>query len=351
MINSLARLLCLCTRIVSASGLLLAQTVTAAPMPKDPAAILALALAKNGLNVPGLKPWHLRVIYQTFDENGQPKDTGVFEEWWAGPKQYKQSYTSKSFTRTIYVTDAGTFKTGDAGPLPLGEWLLDRRLLSPIPEPDKDVVLLQRKQEFGKGQLDCVVLARKITNYNAAPTALFPTYCFEPDKPMLRWSGSYGKRNSYYNKIGLFQETTYIAQDFSVKEVDNLPVVTAHIETLSTLTKVNDADFSPPADAVRVTNPDAVNVAEKVIQGKAIKKVSPGYPLYARQHHIEGKVIIQTEIGEDGRLHELTVISAPDPILAISSLVALQQWQYQPFLLNGEPVRVETQIEVVYSLK
>ena len=82
--------------------------------PKDPAALLALARNQNGLEASGLQPWHIRVTYRTFDDAGQPKGTGVFEEWWAGPKQYKQSYTGKGFTQTDYVTDTGTYRTGEA---------------------------------------------------------------------------------------------------------------------------------------------------------------------------------------------------------------------------------------------
>ena len=166
-----------------------------------PEALLALARNQNGLEAPGLQPWHIRVTYQTFDDAGQPKGTGVFEEWWAGPKQYKQSYTGKDFTQTDYVTDTGTYRTGEANFPPLAESLLKMRLLDPIPEIPGDVVFLKRKQAFGSVSLECAVLARKMMNLGSAPTALFPTYCFDSVKPMLRWSGSYGQRNSLSNHI------------------------------------------------------------------------------------------------------------------------------------------------------
>ncbi|HYK38037.1 hypothetical protein [Alloacidobacterium sp.] len=68
-------------------------------LPKDPAMLLAMARSQNGLDAPGLQPWHLKASYQTFDDNGQPKDTGVFEEWWAGPKQYNAAIQAKTSHR------------------------------------------------------------------------------------------------------------------------------------------------------------------------------------------------------------------------------------------------------------
>src|ERR1700722_19723906 len=116
-------------------------------LPKNPADILSSARSQNGLEAPGLPAWHLKATYQTFDENGQQRNSGVFEEWWAGPKEYRRSYASKDFTQTEYVTDTGTYRLGDQNFPPLAELLLAARILSPLPEAsdaDKDVVLLRR---------------------------------------------------------------------------------------------------------------------------------------------------------------------------------------------------------------
>ena len=76
----------------------------------------------------------------------------------------------------------------------------------------------------------------------------------------------------------------------------------------------------------------------------------PEYPVSAKRNRIEGKVVIQVEIGEDGYVHEMTILSAPDPSLAIAAMLAVHQFQYKPYLLNGKPVRVDTQITVIYRL-
>src|SRR5579884_1978142 len=314
------------------------------PVPKDPAAMLALAAAQNGLEAPDLKPWHLRATYQTFDEAGQTKDSGVFEEWWAGPKKYKRSYSSKNQIKTIYVTESGTYTTEPDQGSSMAEWLLTPRLLTPIPALDKEAVLIRRTLNFGSTQLDCVVVARKMPGLGSASSALFPTYCFEPGKPMLRWSGSYGERDSFYNHIVLFQER-YVAQDVNITEDNNRPVLAAHVESVSLLTDIKDDEFTPPADAVRADSSDPVKIDSQALQkGKRIKVSVPVYPSSAKQAHIQGDVTLQVEIGEDGHVHEMRVLSAPDPSIAVSAMLAVHQWQYQPFLINGKPVRVQTQI-------
>jgi TonB family protein len=322
-------------------------------LPKNPADILSSARSQNGLEAPGLPAWHLKATYQTFDENGQQRNSGVFEEWWAGPKEYRRSYASKDFTQTEYVTDTGTYRLGDQNFPPLAELLLAARILSPLPEAsdvDKDVVLLRRPQDFGKISLECVVMARKMPNLITAPSALFPTYCFDPKLPMLRWSGSYGQRISLYNAIVSFNGR-YIAKDLMVAERDNHRILSAHVDTLESLPNVVETDFIPPSGAIHLETPVKINVEENVTQGRIEKKVAPEYPAYAKEKHIEGEVLIHAEIGEDGHIHEMTILKAPDPTLAIAAMQAVQQWQYKPYLLKGKPVRVITDIRVVYSLR
>jgi len=55
-------------------------------------------------------------------------------------------------------------------------------------------------------------------------------------------------------------------------------------------------------------------------------------------------------IGKDGKIHELHVVSAPWPSLAASALQAVSQWEYKPYLLNGETVDVDTEVNVIFAL-
>jgi TonB family protein len=79
-------------------------------------------------------------------------------------------------------------------------------------------------------------------------------------------------------------------------------------------------------------------------------KKQPVYPEQAKKDRVEGKVVLAAVIGKDGTVENLRVVSGPSP-LQPSALDAVRQWRYKPYLLNGEPVEVDTTIRVVYTLE
>ncbi|HVO82114.1 MAG TPA: energy transducer TonB [Terriglobales bacterium] len=106
---------------------------------------------------------------------------------------------------------------------------------------------------------------------------------------------------------------------------------------------------STPVAVPRVATPQRVRVSQGVSQGLLIRKVQPVYPPLARQARIQGNVVLQAEISKEGTIENLRLISG-HPMLAPSAIDAVKQWRYKPYFLNGEPVEVETQITVIFSL-
>ena len=106
---------------------------------------------------------------------------------------------------------------------------------------------------------------------------------------------------------------------------------------------------STPMAIPRVATPQRVRVSQGVSQGLLIRKVQPVYPPLARQARIQGNVVLQAEISKDGTIENLRLMSG-HPMLAPSAIEAVKQWRYKPYFLNGEPVEVETQITVIFSL-
>ncbi len=80
-----------------------------------------------------------------------------------------------------------------------------------------------------------------------------------------------------------------------------------------------------------------------------VHKVVPTYPPLARTARIQGAVILQAMIGKSGTIENLRLLSG-HPMLAPAAIEAVRQWRYRPYILNGEPVEVETQITVNFSL-
>jgi protein TonB len=95
--------------------------------------------------------------------------------------------------------------------------------------------------------------------------------------------------------------------------------------------------------------PKRVRISQGVSQGLLLKKVQPEYPKKARKKHVQGSVLMQAVIGKTGDVADLHVISG-DELLVPSAVEAVKQWKYKPYLLEGEPVQVETQITVNYVL-
>jgi protein TonB len=106
---------------------------------------------------------------------------------------------------------------------------------------------------------------------------------------------------------------------------------------------------STPVAVPKVATPQRVRVSQGVTAGLVLKKIQPPYPPLARQARIQGSVLLQAEISKDGSIQNLRLISG-HPMLAPAAIEAVKQWKYKPYILNGEPVEVETQITVNFTL-
>jgi TonB family protein len=95
--------------------------------------------------------------------------------------------------------------------------------------------------------------------------------------------------------------------------------------------------------------PSKVRVSEKDSQRLLVKKVPPDYPEVARQARVQGAVVLRAVINKSGNIEEISLVSG-HPMLAPAAIEAVKKWKYKPYLLNGEPVTVETQIIVDFSL-
>jgi periplasmic protein TonB len=91
------------------------------------------------------------------------------------------------------------------------------------------------------------------------------------------------------------------------------------------------------------------HVSSGVMQGMLIDKVVPAYPAIARATRTSGAVILQATISRAGTIENLRVISGP-AMLRQAALDAVKQWRYRPYMLNGQPVEVETAVEVDFTL-
>jgi len=96
----------------------------------------------------------------------------------------------------------------------------------------------------------------------------------------------------------------------------------------------------PPTRVIRTST---------ILEGNLIRKVQPVYPPLARSVRIQGPVVLVAIISKAGTIDNLRAISG-HPMLVPAALDAVSQWRYRPYILNNEPIEVETQITVNFIL-
>jgi hypothetical protein len=200
---------------------------------------------------------------------------------------------------------------------------------------------LQRK--FGALQLSCTALSYKggkNVDENSA------SFCFETAKPILRYSNSSQRTNqTLFDHISLFQGR-YVAVDTQLAFLGK-PSLSVHIQSLGALSPADRTGLDAPAAAVSVTT--RVQLTSSESENLTLRKVAPQYPSTAKMQGVQGRVIFLTVIGKDGHVLELHPLAGPQP-LQKPAADAVRQWTYKPYLVDGEPVEVKTEVYVIFNL-
>ncbi len=95
--------------------------------------------------------------------------------------------------------------------------------------------------------------------------------------------------------------------------------------------------------------PQRIRISQGVTKGLLIHRVEPTYPPLARAARVQGEVVLTAVISTSGEIENLQLVSG-HPMLVPEAIAAVRQWRYKPYLLNGQPVEVETTITVIFSL-
>jgi periplasmic protein TonB len=105
-----------------------------------------------------------------------------------------------------------------------------------------------------------------------------------------------------------------------------------------------------PATIVRPPVPASVHLPSKFVEGFLIYKSIPQYPAIAKSAGQQGTVVLQATISKSGTIENLQVISGA-PMLQQAAIDAVKTWRYRPYLLNEQPVEVETTVNVIFKLE
>lgn len=165
------------------------------------------------------------------------------------------------------------------------------------------------------------------------------------------------ERNNRELDDKVFREPKYIPRTTSMvrdePSSDGPPaidgLVPGGIPGATTSVVITDIARAVPATIVKPTPPQKLRVSSGVAAGMLMYQMRPQYPRLAVQARIQGTVVLQAVIGKDGTVQDLRLISG-HPLLAPAAIEAVKQWRYRPYLLNNEPVEVDTQINVNFTL-
>jgi hypothetical protein len=295
----------------------------------DLAAWLHQEAALNGLESTELQPWHIAVVYDQFDEDGDNVHSGVYEEFWAGPKKYKRIYKSDNFNQADYATERGLFRLGNQQWPDRAESQVRAEIVAPFyyAEALQGFSARSVKRAFGRYKLQCV-LVETGTRTVSDPTQ----YCFEPDGSVLRYARGWGWFQTAYNGIVSFQGRN-IAREVEVTKAGK-PYLKLHVDMLEMISHLDEADLTPP--------PDAVSLLGKRVSGvnpSPIIQISPEWPTSLRGQHFS--VEVEIVMGKDGHVVSAQAVSGP-PEARKACEDAVRKWTFSPYLVLGEPVEVET---------
>ncbi|MEO6829037.1 MAG: energy transducer TonB, partial [Acidobacteriaceae bacterium] len=232
-----------------------------------------------------------------------------------------------------YATEQGLFRLGDQRwPSPA-----EMQVLTDVVDPFSYAATLlgfhikNVVHTFGAHSLDCVLLERTpLATRN--PTQ----YCLDPGGSALRYSRGSGWFQTTYNDIVTFQGRN-LARDVVVTD-GGKPFLKLNVKVIETISHIDEKDFVPPTDAVRLGGKPLSGVFPKTV-----KLAFPEWPMSLRGQHF--LVTVNIVIGKDGHVVSAHAISGPPKAYKAAEKTA-RKWIYQPYLIMGEPTEVETKIEM-----
>jgi hypothetical protein len=287
--------------------------------------------ALNGLQSTDLLPWHIMLTYDQFDEDGDNVHSGVYEEYWAGTKKCKRIYKSDNLNQTDYATEKGLYRHGDQ------QWpdRAQSQARSEVIDPFFYASTLQGfhgrnvERTLSGYKLQCVAIEKDSSISD--PTQ----YCFEPGSSVLRYDRGFGWFQTVYNRIVSFQGRS-LAQEVKVTD-GGKPYLNLRVDMIELISHVDDADFSPPPDAIgplgdRVSGvrPAPINISSR-----------PEWPAKLRTQHFV--VTVEIVIGKDGHVISAHGVSCP-PEGYKACEAAVRKWVFKPYLVLDKPVEAEQKV-------
>ncbi len=302
----------------------------------------------NDLTGEGRQPFHLKLSYEMFSLSGEPGEKGVADYQWASPQAHQLDVTSPSLGTLHYLGMDATPSEAD-----LREMHLVQMLLNAVLHPGEDVShsknnIVAEDRKVGGVVLSCLEAGHTepgstvsqrvhlcVDNQNNVRLITNPTTLVVRNRP-AKFAGTLVDLDVQITLSGR------IALRGHVEGLTGLdPAIASTLAQPAEPQKANDSERGSPSEA---------DTKPTVQAGSALKRVPPGYPSTARDLHISGSVLFAAQITEVGMIGRLVPLASPSPVLTEAAETAVKQWTYTPYLLNGKPTKVDTEITVNFNL-
>ena len=269
----------------------------------------------------------------------------MLEMWSSGDKMLMH-YSLRSEQGTVLRIADKLYRTpGETKQLPLAVFL-ELQLIHPIPDEVFAPTVAERllKQNAGKVKVDSIaptLVAQ--TNETVSRDQPF-SFVLEPGSPRLLMTSENGWLRIVRRSLGMFQ----------AHEVPTDLVVYTNTTTSEEAKTVKLEGMAPDAQAFEAS-PDMtpfsepIQVSSGVTATMVLSQDPPSYPIEAKARHAQGTVVFDAIIGRDGHVESLQQVGTADPALTEEADRTIRTWIYRPFLVNGIPVEVKTQIHMNFT--
>jgi TonB family protein len=305
----------------------------------------------NQLESSATPPFHLKARFETFDYLGKPDGNGTVEIFWDGSSRFRHVVTYRDHTRTEVHTEKGTFVADGGFQSSLSQNQLILGFFYPLPGPRgvEHSDLVYKSLQLPAISMDCVfVTPRLAAGSPVDPQQFQKVYCLDKDSHVLRLAQLRWNMKLTYNDLTTFHGRS-VPRSLKLTQ-GSITRGQMHIEDVSDWSPPDDAIFRAPEGSEEISTgrgPWSGGVTE----GPARKKLSaPIHPPQGVLFLTKGSVVLRALISRTGDIRDLEVVSSPSPSFTDAAMDSVRKWKYEPGLLNGKPVEVETMITVNFNL-
>lgn len=298
---------------------------------------LAKATRSSTLTVPGGKPFHLKL--SAADTRGNSSEFKVeLELWWAAPDKWRRELKSPAFTQTAVQDGTRYSETNSSDYLPFWLHELIQESVDPIPEAQlKDIDVDWSRSGCGKWETEYSKDAEKISVYN--------NVCFNANGTA---------REIFTQPLGVvFADYKSFGGKEVARSLTVWPGARSEVKAKVTLLEPLKPDgslFSIPSDTGFPSRLRFLSVPESALQPDTKANGLPAWPV-VHNFPASGLISINVKLDRDGKVREVGSPISKNVVVNDATAAQIKNWKFQPYLVEGFPVQVSTNITLHFDAK